>query len=50
MKFNRKKTMKRHIHIYTLLLTAILLLSSCANDSDPAAVLVCEPPLCALVQ
>ena len=31
MKFNRKKTMKRHIHIYTLLLTAILLLSSCAN-------------------
>ena len=35
MKFNHKKTMKRHIYPYTLLLAAaMLLLSSCANHPD----------------
>ena len=35
MKYNRKKTMKRNIHSYALLLAAtLLLLSSCANHPD----------------
>ena len=35
MKFNHKKTMKRHIYLYTLLLAAaLLLLSSCTNHPD----------------
>ncbi len=35
MKYNHKKTMRRHFHNYTLLLAAsLLLLSSCANHPD----------------
>ena len=50
MKYNHKKTMKRHIHTYTLLLTtALLFLSSCANRPDvPASAkdAGCLPALC----
>lgn len=34
MKFNHKKTMKRHIHSYIILLAAAVLLASCAKHPD----------------
>ena len=38
MKFTHKKTMKRHIYIYTLVLAAAIgLLSSCASHPDVPA-------------